>query len=50
MAAPPPGRPGRGRGKRGKGGPTVGLTHASLEQRISSTTLMSRLEDPPRRS
>lgn len=51
MAAPHAGRPGRGRGKRGRGGPPpTGPSHASLEQRISSTTLMSRLDDPPRRS
>lgn len=50
VVVPPPGKPGRGRGKRGKGVPPAGFTHASLEQRISNTTLMSRLEDPPRRS
>lgn len=49
-ARPPPNaptRPGRGRGRRGRGGPPPsGPTHASLEKRISGATLINRLEDP----
>ncbi|KAF5351968.1 hypothetical protein D9756_007609 [Leucocoprinus leucothites] len=53
LAGPPPTKPGRPRGKRGRGGgvgPPSGPSHASLEQRISSgSTLATRIQEDPRR-